>query len=105
MLLEVLTKDTGWGKSIKEILERHCLPTDLQTIGNSSKNEWTKKVREAIEKANKESLLDDCHKMEQGVKLQKSKTAFILDSIMETTSQPEIMKCTKQEAKTVMTAR
>ena len=48
-------------------------------------------------------------KMEQGVKVRKSKTAFFVDTVMETTYQrtplPEIMKCTKQEAKTVMTAR
>lgn len=46
--------------------------------------------------------------MVDNVKQRKSKTAFIVDSIMETTYQrtplPEIMKCTKQEAKTVLTA-
>ena len=109
MLQEVLTKGIGWGKSIKEILERHSLPTDLQAIRNTCKNEWTMKVKKAIETANKERLLMDCHKIEQGVKKRKSKTSFIVDSIIDTTYQraplPEIMKCTKQEAKTLLIAR
>ena len=38
-------------------------------------------VNEAIEKNNKERLLDDLHKTESGTKRKKSKTAFIVDSI------------------------
>ena len=104
-----MLEDIGWGKSIKETLNRHNLPTDLHTIAQMSKNEWSSKVKNSIEICNKERLLENCYKTEDGIKNRKTKTASIVDSIMDPNYQrtplPEIMKCTKKEAKTILIAR
>ena len=106
---QVMTKNIGWGKYINETLTKHKLPTDLKIIGRLNKNEWTKQVNEAIEKNNKERLLDDLHKTESGTKRKKSKTAFIVDSIEKSDYKrgplPEIMMCTKHETKVILTSR
>ena len=106
---QVMTKNIGWGKTINEILSKYELPMQLQAIGRLSKYEWTNRVKQTIEKSNKTRLLEDLHKTELGEKRQKTKTAHIVDSIEKGNYQreplPEIMLCTKQETKTILTSR
>ena len=108
-LNQVMTRNIGWGKSINEILIKHKLPTELLTIGRFNKNEWTRAVKNAIEKSNKERLLGDLHKTESGTKRRKTKTAFIVDCIEKSDYQrkplSEIMICSKQETKIILTSR
>ena len=106
---QVMSRDIGWGKACKEILTKHNLPTDIQTIKNMNKNEWTKKVDKAIEKYNKERLLEDLHKTEGGIRTRKKKTAFIVDCIERNDYNrkplPELMYYSKRETKVIITAR
>ena len=108
-LTHVMTTNSGWGKSCSEILTKHDLPTNLQDIKCLSKNEWTKKVDKAIEKNNKDRLLEDLHKTEEGIRRRKTKTSPIVDSIEnpEYHRKPlsEIMKCSKRETRTIIMAR
>ena len=108
-LNQIISKDIGWGKSINEILTRHNLPTNLQEIKHLTRNEWSKKVDEAIEKSNKERLLEDLYKTEDGVKKRKTKTNSIVDLIEHPDYQrkplSEILICSKQETKVIVTAR
>ena len=74
-----------------------------------NKNEWTRRVNGAIEKSNKERLLQDLHKTESGIKRRKTKTAFVVDCIENSDYKreplTEIMMCTKQVTKVILTSR
>ena len=108
-LSQVMTQEIGWGKACKETLESHNLPSDLQIIKCTRKNEWALKVNKAIEKANKERLLEDLHKTEQGERKKKTKTATIVDSVQKSEYQrkpvPEIMRFSKNKTKAIICAR
>ena len=108
-LTHILTKKIGWGKSCDEFLTKHDLPSNLQVIKNLTRNEWTKKVNKAVEKNNKDQLLDDLHKTELGIIIRKTKTASIVDLIEKPDYQrkplPEIMKCSKVESKAIIMGR
>ena len=108
-LNEIIGKNIGWGKTIQETLSRHDLPSDIETIKAHGRNEWTNKVKMAIEKANTDVLIKDCHKMENGQKRRKTKTAFIVDQIerpdYQRTPLKELLSCTKHETKTILMAR
>ena len=99
----------GWGKAIRETLTRHNLPTQLDTIKNYSKGEWTRKVKTAIEKCHIERLIQDCHKIESGVNKRKTKTAHIVDYIKDPSYQraplKELLNCIKVETKTILLSR
>ena len=92
-----------------EILAGHELPADHQEIKSLRKNEWTTRVKSAIEKKNKIRLLEDCHKEVDGQKTRKTKTSFIVDHIenqdYQRTPLNEILQSTKTETKTLLTAR
>ena len=108
-LVELTTNKIGWGKTIHETLVKYDLPTNLETIKNLRKNEWKNKVTAVIEKRNTERLIQDCHKIENGRNRRKTKTAHIVDLIEKPTYQrtplSELLKCTKHETKTILTAR
>ena len=102
-------QNIGWAKTIKQTLRSLDLPSDLTTIKNKRPNEWKKEVKEKIEKKNKDRLLEECHKMADGRKIRKTKTAHIVDSLSADTYTrmpiPELQHLTKQETKTVIIAR
>ena len=109
MLLELDKLKIGWAKEIRENLQSYDLPDDFDTIKATTRRHWVKLVTEKIEIKNKKRLLDDCHKIIDGVKTQKTKTAHIIDELSNDTyrraPQEYILKCSKQEAKTLIVAR
>ena len=54
-------------------------------------------------------ILKDCHKMENGVSIPKTKTAHIIEHIQSETyvrkPQLDVTKCSKQETKSIIIAR
>ena len=64
---------------------------------------------EKIEVNNTKRLLDDCHKVVDGVMAPKTKTAHIVKEINKDSysrkPRADILQCTKLEAKTLMMAR
>ena len=99
----------GWAKSIKQTLHSLDLPTDLTTIKNKRPNEWKNEVSEKIEVKNRKRLIEECHKMTDGVKTRKTKTSHIVDPLLADTYSrepiPELNNLTKQETKTCIIAR
>ena len=83
------------------------LPTDFDTIRNTSPNEWKNKVTMAIERASKERLLQECHKSQDGTLIPKTKTASIKvkNPAYKREPETEILQMTKQETRTLMIAR
>ena len=109
VLTELMTRDIGWGRTMKEILSKYDLPTCLEVIKSHRKNEWAIKVKSVIEKCNTQRLIQDCYKIENGENKRKTKTAHIVDYIEDPSYQrtplKELMKSTKQETKTILIAR
>ena len=99
----------GWYKSIIETLTHYQLPTDFNQIRSYSYNEWKRNVRDAIEKWNKERLLQDCQTEKDGTTTLKSKTAKIVEQIEKSSYKREPLKelshFTKLETKTLIIAR
>ena len=102
-------QNTGWAKSIKMTLRSLDLPTDLTIIKNKRPKEWKREVSQKIETKNRERLLEECHKISNGIKVRKTKTAHIVDHILADTytRKPlaELENLTKQETKTLLIAR
>ena len=102
-------QNIGWAKSIKQTLCLLDLPTDLTTIKNKRPTTWKREVNEKIELKNKARLFEACHKMEDGRKIRKTKTAHIVDPLSADTytRKPvsELQHLTKQETKTLIIAR
>ena len=108
-LNQLMSRKIGWGKSIHDTLTAHNLPTQTDAIKTHSKGQWTNIVKTAIEKRNKERLIQDCHKTENGENKRKSKTAHIVDKIKDPAYRrgplEELTKCTKLETKTILLSR
>ena len=108
-LQRLVEQNIGWAKTIKQTLLSLDLPTDLTTIRDKRPNEWKKLVNLKIEIKNRSRLTEDCHKMVEGVKVRKTKTAHIVDQLENEgytrTPSPELQHLTKQETKTVMISR
>ena len=70
---------------------------------------FQKKIVREIETKNRARLIEDCHKMENGQKVRKSKTAYLVDLISEENYtrklSPELHSLTKQETKTTIISR
>ena len=105
----LLNKNIGWSKSIKDTLDKYNLPTDFQTIKKIRHNEWKRKVTSELEKENTKRLRKDCHKIENGVNKEKTKTKSIINHISKQDYKrgpsKELLNCTRQEAKTIMISR
>ena len=100
--------DVGWCKKVKEILIEYDLPQDFDVIKDHSLPLWTSRINTALEIKHKERLLEMCNKTENGESTIKTKTASMIDKLDDKYKrQPckEIMRMTKLEAKTVITAR
>ena len=108
-LHELMRRDIGWGKTIKNTLSKYCLPLNLQEIKSQRKTEWTRRVKIAIENENTRRLIEECHKIENGVEKRKTKTAHIIDLIKDPeyrrTRANELNECNKSETKTILIAR
>ena len=102
-------QNIGWAKTIKQTLRDLDLPTDPIAIKNKRPNDWKRLVEEKIEIKNKSRLIEDSHKMVNGQKVRKPKTAYIVDHILADTytRKPphEIHNLTKQETKTIIISR
>ena len=99
----------GWYKRIVETLKRYQRSEDFDQIKVTPFGMWKSIVTEVTEQKNKEKLIEECHRIENNIKIRKTKTAFIVDELLHPTYQrkpkPEIMHLTKQETKTLITAR
>ena len=72
-MLEVLDKlGIGWSKNIRIKLETYGLEQDWDKIRKMTKNEWKRLVTRAVEKRNKERLIEECHQ-ENGEPKEKTK--------------------------------
>ena len=109
-MLNILdTLNIGWARSIRQSLRSLDLPTDYQIIRCYTRNHWKKTVRTKIEVNNTTTLIEQCHKKENGEKKKKTKTAHILDQISahdyERGIRQEYTSLTRHETKTLMLAR
>ena len=99
----------GWYKNIKETLTDYGLPTDFTAIKSTSRRQWKKRVCDKIEAKNRSRLIDDCHKLENGVKTPKTKTAHIIPHLTSNDYKreplKEIIELSKYDTKTIITAR
>ena len=99
----------GWAKTMNDTLNDLSLPTDYTVIKSTTKRQWRNIVNAKIEEKNRNLLLNACHKIENGIKTRKSKTACIVDTLEERTFTrgpvAEILSCNKQETKTMLIAR
>ena len=101
--------EIGWGKSIKEALTEYNLPTDFDEIARTHWRQWKRLITQKTEIMNRNRLLEDCHKTEDGDKVPKTKTAHIIPLINSDTfirePQKDIIQCNKYDSKTIMIAR
>ena len=108
-LTSLTEQNIGWAKTMKQTLLSLDLPTDYTVIQNKSPNEWKRLVNAKIEVKNKTRLTEDCHKMVEGRKVRKTKTAHIVDQLENEqylrAPSPELRYLTKQETKTVLISR
>ena len=99
----------GWARDIKSTLRAYDLPVDFDEIAAMTRPAWTRMVKQKIEVSNSKRLLEECHKLTDGVKQPRTKTAHIIGEIMDDTYQrkvrEEVVHCTKYEAKTLLIAR
>ena len=103
------TLKIGWARTIRQSLTSLDLPTDFQAIRCIPRNQWKKTVKAKIEVNNTTTLIEQCHKRENGVKMKKTKTAHILDQISthdyERGLRQEYASLTRHETKTLLLAR
>ena len=108
--LQILIEENiGWAKTVKQTLQNLDLPTDLSVIKNKRPNEWKNLVDAKIEAKNKKKLLEECHKVVEGKRIEKTKTKHIIEKITNEqytrTPSPELLSLNKQETKTIMISR
>ena len=92
-------KNIGWGKNIKNTLEKYNLPTDFQTVKNIPAQEWKRKTRISIEKENLVKIRQLCYKTTNDISKIKTKTKTVAEAIdapdYQRKPQPEILNSTK----------
>ena len=103
------THNIGWSKSIRQCLREFGLETDFAVIKTYTHRQWARTVKEKIKTYNKNRLINECHKMENGKKIRKTKTEHIVDKITSNDYEiepcPTLIQCTKQETTTLTIAR
>ena len=109
VLMTLENKNLGWCKSIKETLRQLDLPTNFSEIKTITIRQWERIIKQKIENANTQRLINECHKINDGKKVEKYKTAHILQHLKDNNyvrqSTQELLSCSKQETKTLMIAR
>ena len=108
--LKVLEElNIGWYKDIKKTLNDVQLTDDFDQIGRYRPIEWKNMVKEAIEKKNKETLIEECFKKQEGEKVIKTKTAKIIEQLKNPAykrgPQKELLHLTKKETKILIISR
>ena len=99
----------GWYARITKKLQSYQLNEDFDQIKNIPYLNWKQQVQKAIEKQNKDRLLKECYKTENGMSIPKTKTATIVREIengnyrRRTTEM--IKNCTKNESKLFIMSR
>ena len=108
-LLTLDNMGIGWSKSIRETLRDYSLTTNFDEIRSTTRRQWKRVVDAKTEVQNKRRLIDECHKKEGNKQIEKTKTRHIVNSIKSDTYMrsptQEILKCNKQETKTLIIAR
>ena len=66
-LMMLQTLNIGWYKEIKATLETYGLTTDFEAIKSRTANKWKAKVSKSVEVKNKERLINDLYKAENGI--------------------------------------
>ena len=74
------------------------MPNDFPEIQNKTSNEWKNMVKKSKEDQNKSRLIDECHKLTDGARTKKTKTAHIIDKIEE----PSYIRQPQEENQTLV---
>ena len=67
-----MTLNIGWGKMIKECLNKYDLSNNFAIIASKSHAEWKREVEKQTEKSNNKRLIEQCYKTEDGKKKEDS---------------------------------
>jgi hypothetical protein len=109
LLLALRKKGIGWANQIQQTLQDFKITDEWETIKKIPEREWKKKVYSAAEKKNKEIMMEECFKSENGRRMEKTKTKTIIKHLEEKTydhkKESEIMSLTKNEYKVIVLAR
>ena len=108
--LQILFEENlGWAKTVLKTLQDLDLPTDFSVIKNKRPNEWKNLVNQKIEIKNKTRLLEECYKVVEGRRMEKTKTKHIIEQLKNEqymrAPSPELQSLTKQKAKTILISR
>ena len=99
----------GWYKEIQNTLKSYELPENFDTIKNIPTAVWKAKVATAVEKANRQKLIDNCHKKEGDMIVPKTKTQSIVKHLEGTNyiRAPinEILSLSKIDCKSLIISR
>ena len=99
----------GWYTRIKDKLLQYKLNDNFEQIKSITYANWKHQVKAAIEKRNKEKLLNECYKTENGMTIPKTKTSAIVKQIEKSdykrSTCPLISKLTKNESKLLLIAK
>ena len=109
MFKKMHDQEIGWAKKIKTLLEYYNLPTEITEVQRTPPGEWIYKVKVKIEEKNKERLLEECYKTEDGTRKVKTKTSSIVakleDPAYKRQPDPIIKTMTKQQTRTMIVSR
>ena len=101
--------DIGWYARIRKKLQSYQLNDNFDQIKNIPYISWKQQVRKVTEKQNKDRLINECYKIDNGTSRPKTKTATILQEIEKENYQrktTEVIKnCTKNESKVLIMSR
>ena len=82
-LVALEKNDTGWAKTINDILEQWGLETDWDKIEAKTEGEWRREIDIEAELMNKKRLAEECHVKERGCLRPKTKTKTIIEQLNE----------------------
>ena len=109
MLRKLENLKVGWSKRIRLTLEEYELSTNFTTITNIPFPRWKSYVLTAVEKRHKKRLYEDCHRVENGHSIVKTKTASIVTKLnsADYKREPckELMTFNKSNCKTIIMSR
>ena len=99
----------GWSRQIRQKLSEYGLETNWDVLKRKTDNEWKSTVKTAIEKRNRERLLDECKTFRHGCVHEKTKTKSIIKEIERSdycrTRLTTILSMTRLKARAIVMAR
>ena len=109
MLIHLQSENLEWAKNMEKKLNEYQLEPDWNIIQRKTKGEWKRAVTEAVDKINKEKLIQNCTTTSpENIKV-NTKTKNIHKDLQSAsyTRQPlkEILNESKQRTKTLILAR